>query len=515
LYYWRCGFAGLTTHTPAPYFQVMTLLMTYTTALLLGSLHALEADHMAAVTSFAVRRPGVREAVRFGVRWSLGHGGAIVLVGAILILAGVHLPEVATHWLERMVGVVMIALGIWTVRGARALHAHVHSHADGTVHSHLHSHAAAPAHDHGHGVTAVGLMHGLAGSGSAVALIPLVAFDSPPLAVLYLVVFAAGTIAAMAIYGMLAGVVVGRAAESSVRLARPSRAQRACSPSSSAASGCSADATSARHATTCPPRRRRRLSRGVGRRGPCDRHRGRPRLDLPQLHVRGPVPRVHRMDRSGRAAGRRRRRRGTRPTGRLRAGLRHARMGRSDMKPDEREALRRLLRERSVRTGDFTLASGRRSHYYIDARLTTMSGAGQHLIGRCGLAVLDELAWAPAALGGLTLGADPVAYAIAHAAADGGRTLDAFTVRKEPKAHGTGRLIEGNLAAGTAVVVVEDVITTGDSALKAVRAVEEAGARVIGVLAVVDRQEGGRARIEGAGHPVAALFTAAELLGRS
>lgn len=198
----------------------MTLLVTYATALLLGSLHALEADHMAAVTTFAVRRPGARQALRFGVRWSLGHGGAIVLVGALLIFAGITLPATATHWLERLVGVVMIGLGLWTVRGARALHAHLHAHADGTVHAHVHSHAMHQGHDHGHGVTAVGLLHGLAGSGSAVALIPLVAFDSPPLAIAYLVVFAAGTIAAMALYGMLAGVVVSRAADSSVRLAR-------------------------------------------------------------------------------------------------------------------------------------------------------------------------------------------------------------------------------------------------------------------------------------------------------
>jgi orotate phosphoribosyltransferase len=182
------------------------------------------------------------------------------------------------------------------------------------------------------------------------------------------------------------------------------------------------------------------------------------------------------------------------------------------MNGDERELLRRLLRERSVRTGDFVLASGRRSSYYIDARLTTMSGQGQLLIGRCGLAALEAHGWSPAAVGGLTLGADPVAYAIAHAATAAGRTLDAFTVRKEAKGHGTGRLIEGNLAAGNAVVVVEDVITTGDSALRAVAAAAEAGARVIGVLSLVDREEGGRDRIEEAGLDVAALFTATELL---
>jgi nickel/cobalt transporter (NicO) family protein len=196
-----------------------TLLLTYSTALLLGSLHALEADHMAAVTSFAVRRPSLRAAVRFGVRWAVGHGGAIILVGAALIVLGVNLPDAATTWLERMVGVVMIGLGAWTIRGAAAIHVHEHRHA-GHTHAHIHSHALADDHDHGHAVTAVGLIHGLAGSGAAVALIPVVGFDSPGPAILYLVVFALGTIAAMAVYGLLAGMVVGRAAERSLGLAR-------------------------------------------------------------------------------------------------------------------------------------------------------------------------------------------------------------------------------------------------------------------------------------------------------
>src|SRR5690606_10376833 len=94
-----------------------------------------------------------------------------------------------------------------------------------------------------------------------------------------------------------------------------------------------------------------------------------------------------------------------------------------------------------------------------------------------------------------------------------GRALDAFTVRKEPKEHGTGRLIEGSFAADTAVVVVEDVLTTGESARRAIQVVTDAGARVLGVLAVVDREEGARAALESGGHLVRALFTAAELVG--
>lgn len=180
-----------------------------------------------------------------------------------------------------------------------------------------------------------------------------------------------------------------------------------------------------------------------------------------------------------------------------------------------RRQLLDLLRRRSVRYGDFVLASGERSSYYIDGRLTTMSGEGQWLIGRLGLATLRDAGWSPRAVGGLTLGADPVAYAMAHAAADGGAALDAFTVRKQPKDHGTGRRIEGPLEPGSDVVVVEDVVTTGSSALRAVEAVQAEGCRVVGVLCVVDRGQGGRERIAGAGLELRALVDAAELIEQS
>lgn len=178
----------------------------------------------------------------------------------------------------------------------------------------------------------------------------------------------------------------------------------------------------------------------------------------------------------------------------------------------DREALRDLLRARSIRKGNFVLSSGARSTYYIDARVTTMSGRGQLLIGRLGLDALDAAGWRPAAVGGLTLGADPVAYSVAHAAAARGRSLDAFTVRKESKTHGTGRRIEGGFQADQDVVIVEDVVTTGDSALRAIQVIEEAGGRVTGVLSVVDREEAGRERLERAGYALVALFTATALL---
>jgi orotate phosphoribosyltransferase len=119
---------------------------------------------------------------------------------------------------------------------------------------------------------------------------------------------------------------------------------------------------------------------------------------------------------------------------------------------------------------------------------------------------------APDSVGGLTLGADPVSYAIAYASALAGPIVRAFTVRKEAKAHGTGRLIEGPFRPGDRVVVVEDVITTGGSALRAIEAVRQADGVVIGVLAVVDREEGGRERLAESGVPVLALATAAEVL---
>lgn len=185
--------------------------------------------------------------------------------------------------------------------------------------------------------------------------------------------------------------------------------------------------------------------------------------------------------------------------------------------PDDaaRARLVAMLAERSARRGQFTLSSGRSSTLYVDARKTTMSPDGLALIGPLGLAAIRDAGWAPDAVGGLTLGADPVAYAIAYASAldAAGPPVRGFTVRKAPKTHGTAQLIEGPFRAGDRVVVVEDVITTGGSALRAIGAVREAGGQVVGVLAVVDREEGGREAIEGgAGVPVAALARAAEVL---
>jgi len=178
----------------------------------------------------------------------------------------------------------------------------------------------------------------------------------------------------------------------------------------------------------------------------------------------------------------------------------------------ERQDVIALLRKRSVSHGEFLLASGRKSAYYIDARRATMSAEGQAVLGPAGLNAIRAAGWAPASVGGLTMGADPVAYAIARASIEAPPTIDAFSVRKNPKAHGTGRRIEGVFEPGTPVVLIEDVITTGGSALKAAEALRGEGAVILGILAVVDREEGGRQRLEGKGYAVVVLTTTTDLL---
>jgi len=181
----------------------------------------------------------------------------------------------------------------------------------------------------------------------------------------------------------------------------------------------------------------------------------------------------------------------------------------------DRDRLGDLLVARSVRLGTFTLASGATSDYYIDARLTTMSAAGQLLLGRVAFDALAASGLDPTHVGGLTLGADPVAYAIAHRSALENAPIDAFTVRKEAKKHGTGQRIEGGLSAGDRCVLVEDTMTTGTSTLRALEAVREIGAEVVGVLTVVNRSDGAAALYASHGLPLLSLFTGEELLERA
>lgn len=180
-----------------------------------------------------------------------------------------------------------------------------------------------------------------------------------------------------------------------------------------------------------------------------------------------------------------------------------------------RDRLLDLFVERSFRLGDFTLASGRRSDFYIDCRTTTMHGEGQVLLGQVGCDALAEAGWRPDVVGGLTMGADPIAYAIAGESFRRGGPIHAFSVRKRAKRHGAGQRIEGCFESGARVVVVEDVITTGGSALQACEAIRAEEGDVVGVLAAVDRQEGGSEAIRAAGLQVIPLFGVDELRARA
>jgi orotate phosphoribosyltransferase len=177
-----------------------------------------------------------------------------------------------------------------------------------------------------------------------------------------------------------------------------------------------------------------------------------------------------------------------------------------------RDELITLLATRSAKRGNFTLASGRQSTLYIDARITTMSPDGLALIGPLGFTAIHDAGWKADSVGGLTMGADPIACAVAYASATSPTPLRAFTVRKEPKTHGTGKLIEGPYREGDRVVVIEDTITTGGSAKKAIDAVRAAGGTVVGVLALVDREEGGRENLEAEGVSVISLARATEIV---
>ena len=174
---------------------------------------------------------------------------------------------------------------------------------------------------------------------------------------------------------------------------------------------------------------------------------------------------------------------------------------------DDRETLRQDILDKAVVHGRVTLSSGREADYYVDLRRVTLDGATAPVIGRVMLATTAHLDYD--AVGGLTLGADPVATAMLHAAAAQGRRLDAFVVRKQGKAHGLQRRIEGPDVAGRRVLAVEDTSTTGSSVLDAVEALREAGAEVVGIAVIVER--GAAPALAGTGLPYVAAFTAADL----
>ena len=163
----------------------------------------------------------------------------------------------------------------------------------------------------------------------------------------------------------------------------------------------------------------------------------------------------------------------------------------------DREDLIRAVKELAIVRGRVTLASGKEADYYVDMRRVTLDGMASPLVGRVMSDLVADLEFD--AVGGLTLGADPVATAMLHARAAAGGRLDAFVVRKEAKSHGLQRRIEGTDVAGRRVLVVEDTSTTGGSALTAAEAVRQAGGDVVAVAVVVDRATGAAERVAGAG----------------
>ena len=170
-----------------------------------------------------------------------------------------------------------------------------------------------------------------------------------------------------------------------------------------------------------------------------------------------------------------------------------------------RSELHTLVAARAFRYGDFVLTSGRRSTYYVDGKQVTLDGRGLYLVARLALDRCQELA--VDAIGGLTLGADPIAGAVAALSGDTARPIAGFIVRKQAKEHGTGRSIEGPpLRSGARVMLVDDTLTTGGSFLAARDRVVETGAHVVEAFCVVDREEGGREALEEAGLSVFALF---------
>jgi orotate phosphoribosyltransferase len=184
------------------------------------------------------------------------------------------------------------------------------------------------------------------------------------------------------------------------------------------------------------------------------------------------------------------------------------------MAGNSREQLLKLLAQKSFRLGQFKLSSGGTSDYYIDCRLTTLDAAGALVTGQTVLQEIESRGWKVDAIGGLTMGADPIVVATSVISAQHGKPINGFLVRKAEKSHGTAQRIEGFREKGARVVVVDDVCTTGASTVQAIEAAREYGFEVVGVLCLVEREEaGGRVNVEKASAPApfVALFTATDV----
>ncbi len=178
-----------------------------------------------------------------------------------------------------------------------------------------------------------------------------------------------------------------------------------------------------------------------------------------------------------------------------------------------KEKLKRLILEKSLKVADepvFKLSSGKLSRYYIDLKQITLDPEGSYIVGKLMYEIIKDFGVVGA--GGLTLGADPIAYAIAFVSYMDSHPIKPFIVRKEPKGHGTGKQIEGLLKKGDRVAVLEDVVTTGSSSLKAVSACQREGLEVVGVFCVVDREEGGRENIQAQGLQLYSIFKLSNLV---
>lgn len=177
----------------------------------------------------------------------------------------------------------------------------------------------------------------------------------------------------------------------------------------------------------------------------------------------------------------------------------------------ERERLIELIKEKAFKYSKdaaFKLSSGASSKYYFNLKMVNYTPEGQYLVGKLGYELLKKYNLRPKAVGGLTLGADPIATAVARYSYDVNDPIAAFVIRKEPKGHGTGQQIEGDVRAGDKVVIIEDVVTTGGSTIKAIEATERAGLKILAVVAIIDRCElNGRKNIEKKGYPFYSLLT--------
>ncbi|MEW6428336.1 MAG: orotate phosphoribosyltransferase [Thermodesulfobacteriota bacterium] len=181
---------------------------------------------------------------------------------------------------------------------------------------------------------------------------------------------------------------------------------------------------------------------------------------------------------------------------------------------NDRQRLKEILLEKSYRKGTFTLSSGKTSDFYIDGKQTTLSAEGAYLCGKLLFEHIKNRTPEIQAVGGMTLGADPLVTAVSIVSHLEGRPIPAFIVRKEAKRHGTEEYIEGknNLPAGATVALVEDVVTTGGTLFKVIERVEKQGYKVGVVLTVVERQEGGAEALAATGYPLEAIFTREQLL---